>query len=103
MSAAHGWAQPEVVHGNAPQLTAVAVPQPLSVAGAHRREHRAAAAGRAADLVDPYLRQAPAPSHVPSLPQLSGVPGSQLSCGSMPALTAPHLPLAMPVYVSAHA
>jgi hypothetical protein len=50
-----------------------------------------------------YRRQAPAPSHWPSSPQLSAVSAVHSSSGSVPPLTARQRPFVAPVFVLAQA
>src|SRR4051812_14466126 len=52
---------------------------------------------------EPCFRHAPAPSHRPSLPQVSGAVAGQVSCGSIPPMTLAQVPFGLPVYDSAQA
>jgi hypothetical protein len=79
-SIVQGFAQPDAEHGNAPHSTGTTVaqlPVPVQVRVGWNcvPEHVAAMQ----TWLVPNLRQAPAPSHMPSFPHCSGVVAAQSS------------------------
>jgi hypothetical protein len=50
-----------------------------------------------------YLRQAPAPSHIPSSPHVEAASLAHSESGSVPTFTAAHWPLLAPVLPAEHA
>jgi hypothetical protein len=93
--------QPELLHTNRPQLVVVAVPHapvPLQVFAGVKL--LAAHTAPVQTVPAAYLRQAPAPSHVPSLPQLLAIWSVHWFSGSWPAGTTLHVPR-LPIWLHA--
>jgi hypothetical protein len=72
-------------------VPATHVPEPLHWGADVNVEPAQVAAPHAVPAA--YLRHAPAPSHVPSSPQVAAVPSVHWLCGSCPAATSEHVPM----------